>query len=308
MLIGVLTLLLCINPLRHLLGFNLNKKFTLEKKAGDLRVMSWNVEHFEILKHKTQPGIKSEMLDIIATYNPDVACFQEMVGSEDKTDAINYLPPIMQKIGMPYMHYAYNKRLDFDDHHHFGIIILSKYPIVSQHMLSYAPNDYNSIFQYVDIAKNSDTIRVFNIHLQSLKFDKETLQYLKEPAAEEKENLKKSLGIVSKFKAGFIKRKWQSDRIRENVALSPYPVILAGDFNDVPNSYAYHTIGQDLNNGFAKKGAGISRTFVNISPTLRIDNIFASDRFTFSQYTRIKKELSDHFPIIADLRFQTAAQ
>jgi endonuclease/exonuclease/phosphatase family metal-dependent hydrolase len=69
----------------------------------------------------------------------------------------------------------------------------------------------------------------------------------------------------------------------------------------VPNSYAYETIGGGLQNAFVQKGAGIARTFSTISPTLRIDNIFADNDFSVTQFTRIKKLLSDHFPIIADL-------
>jgi len=70
---------------------------------------------------------------------------------------------------------------------------------------------------------------------------------------------------------------------------------VCGDFNDVPNSYAYNTIGKGLQNTFAEKGSGIGRTFSGISPTLRIDNIFASEPFTVLQYTRIPKKMSDHF-------------
>ncbi len=82
---------------------------------------------------------------------------------------------------------------------------------------------------------------------------------------------------------------------------SPHPVIVCGDFNDVPNSYAYTTIGKGLNNAFAEKGSGIGRTFAAISPTLRIDNIFADKKFEIKQFVRIKKRLVDHFPIIADV-------
>jgi endonuclease/exonuclease/phosphatase family metal-dependent hydrolase len=101
-----------------------------------------------------------------------------------------------------------------------------------------------------------------------------------------------------------MKRKIQSDRIREAIDQSPYPVIVCGDFNDVPNSYAYGTIGKGLKNAFVERGAGIGRTFYGISPTLRIDNIFADARCNIVQYVRIRKELSDHFPIIADLHME----
>jgi endonuclease/exonuclease/phosphatase family metal-dependent hydrolase len=78
-------------------------------------------------------------------------------------------------------------------------------------------------------------------------------------------------------------------------------VIICGDLNDVPNSYAYTTIGRGLKNAFREKGFGIGNTFSAISPTLRIDNIFTDKRFDVKQFVRIKKKLSDHYPIIADL-------
>ena len=85
---------------------------------------------------------------------------------------------------------------------------------------------------------------------------------------------------------------------------SPYPVIVCGDFNDVPNSYAYHTIGKGLKNAFVEKGSGIGRTFSGISPTLRIDNIFVNPTFDVLQYTRIAKKMSDHFPVFADVEMK----
>ncbi len=304
MLVSILSILVCLGSLQNILGLNFGTKFNMQKAPNAIRCMSWNIEHFEILQHKTHPEIKEEMLNTISLYNPDVACFQEVVASDTFPNAINYLPAIKARLKMPYSHYSFNTRLDFDNKHHFGIIILSKYPIVSIHTLSYAPNDYNSIFQYADIVKDLDTFRVFNIHLQSLKFDKDNLKFLDEPAVSEGENLENGRGILSKLKRGFVKRKRQSDRIQEAVSKSPYPVILCGDFNDVPNSYAYHTIGKNMQNAFREKGSGISRTFSGISPTLRIDNIFASPQFTFLQYTRIKKKMSDHFPIIADMELK----
>ena len=77
--------------------------------------------------------------------------------------------------------------------------------------------------------------------------------------------------------------------------------MVCGDFNDLPNSYAYEKIGKGLLNAFEEKGDGLGRTFSGISPTLRIDNIFVDPRYKIEQYVRIKKKLSDHFPIITDI-------
>ena len=88
---------------------------------------------------------------------------------------------------------------------------------------------------------------------------------------------------------------------------SKYPVIVCGDLNDVPNSYSYFIIGEKMKNAFAEKGTGIGRTFYSVSPTLRIDDIFCDERFSVQQFVRVKKKLSDHYPLIADLFYTSSA-
>ena len=303
-LISVVAILLAYKPVTNIIPVRFSASFDKQKQTAALRIMSWNVEHFDILEHKNHPEKKQQMLQLINDYQPDIACYQEMVGSDKNAKAINYIPDIIQGEGFTDYHYSFNPKLDFDGNHHFGIIIFSKYPIINKQTISFYPNDYNSIFQYADIVKGKDTVRVFNIHLQSLKFSATNLEYIEKPDITADEDLKKSKSLISKLKTGFLKRKKQAERIREELDKSPYPVIVCGDFNDVPNSYSYNTIGQGLKNTFKEKGSGIGRTFSGISPTLRIDNIFAADRFTVKQFLRIPKKLSDHFPIFADVQLE----
>ncbi|RYF86367.1 MAG: hypothetical protein EOO03_11920 [Chitinophagaceae bacterium] len=264
MVISTVAIVFAWAPVQHLLQLKVNSDFDIKKNPTTLRVMSWNVEHFKIAEHKTNPQKKTEMLRLINMYQPDVACFQEMVGSDSVPTAINYLPDIAKELGMPYYYYSYNRKLDFDNNHRFGIITFSRHPIVNKQSRSFEPNDYNSIFQFVDVKVGTAVVRVFNLHFQSLRFSNEDLKYIEKPNIDDEVDFKK-------------------------------------DFNDVPNSYAYHTVGTGLNSTFAKKGAGIGRTFSHVSPTLRIDNIFADKRFAVLQYVRNKKRISDHFPIVADL-------
>ena len=303
-LISIIAIALCWVPLHDLVQVRLTPNFTMEKHPKNLRIMSWNVQHFEILQHKTHPESKQEMISMINQHQPDVACFQEMVASDFAPDAINYVPDFLKRLGFSYYHYTYNPKLDFDGKHHFGIITFSKYPIVNKHNVSYTPNDYNSIFQFVDIVKDGDTFRIFNIHMQSLKFSEDNMHFIEKPSLNGEADIQESKNVISRFKTGFLKRQRQSERVKKAMNESPYPVIVCGDFNDVPNSYAYNTIGKGMKNAFEQKGTGIGRTFYGISPTLRIDHIFVDTRFDVEQYLRIKKKLSDHFPIIADLYYK----
>ena len=304
-LLSLITIAIAWMPLGQILKINKSEDFKIAKLPNSIRVMSWNVEHFDILEHKTHPERKQEMLDLINKYSPDVACFQEMVGGDFDSTAINFVPRIAKQLKYQYYYYSYDKRDDFDGKHHYGIITFSRFPIIQKYTYNPIELEYNSIFQSVDVAKDSDTFRVFNVHLQSLKFSDVSRQYIENPEMKGRIDIEKSKNIISKFKTGFAKRKLQSERIKKSMNESPYKVILCGDFNDVPNSYAYNTIGKGLKNAYAEKGTGIGRTFSSISPTLRIDNIFVDKKLAVDQYVRVKKKLSDHFPIIADITIES---
>ncbi len=308
--ISIIAIVLAFNPISRIIPFRLNADFSINKNPFNIRVMSWNVAQFDVLYNKRSPETRDKMVDLINEYQPDIACFQEMVAGDT---LVNLNTPYYRKysffsvyefsakLKMPHYFYTYDFRDDFLNHQHFGIMIFSKYPVIKKQTLSFYPYDYNSNFQYADIVKGTDTIRVFNIHLQSMKFSQGNLSYIENPSIESKQDLQKSKSVISKFKTAFMKRKVQADHIRAEIDKSPYPVIVCGDLNDVPNSYAYQTIGDNLQNAFEEKGVGLGRTFSGIAPTLRIDNIFMSKTFTLNQYSRVTKKLSDHFPVIADI-------
>lgn len=280
----------------------LSSHFKLQKDPQAIRVMSWNVELFNILNHKTHPERREQMLELINEYDPDIACLQEVVAGETPK-AINFFPDIEKNLHFKDYFYAYNLENDFDKFHHFGTLIFSKYPILRKQAMVNNPNDYNSTFQFIDILVGSDTIRIFNVHLQSLKFTEENLRYI-DSGKIQTDAATESKSVLAKLKTGVIKRAVQANFVKDEMNHTEHPLILCGDFNDVPVSYAYEILGKGLKNAFVEKGSGISRTFNSISPTLRIDNIFTDSNFNILQYKRIKKDLSDHFPIIADVQLR----
>lgn len=303
-LISALALLLAYKPIGHIIPYRLSNTFTTEKQQNALRVMTWNVEQFNVMADKKNPKVKKQMFEMINEYQPDIASFQEMVAEDSTITDHGHMDEFLQKLKFNNYFYSYNSKEDFWGYAHFGILIFSKYPIINKKTVSFYPHDYNSIFQYIDIVKAEDTFRVFNIHLQSLRFSRSNLKYLDKPTVEDENAIKESKSILGKFKRGFIRRQIQADRIQAEIKKSPYPVIVTGDFNDVPNSYAYQIIGKGLKNAFVEKGGGLGRTFSGLSPVLRIDNIFVDHKMEVLQFQLIKKKLSDHFPIIADVQMR----
>ena len=156
---------------------------------------------------------------------------------------------------------------------------------------------------YIDIKTDNKIFRIFATHLQSVHFEKSDYQSLRRIKHAQERNLSDSRTIVSKLKKGYESRYDQAELVSQKIKESPYPSIICGDFNDVPNSSTYFKIKGNLQDAFLKKGAWLGRTFRFISPTLRIDYILTDKKFTVTQYQRIKVPYSDHYPVEADLAY-----
>ncbi|MBS1935054.1 MAG: endonuclease/exonuclease/phosphatase family protein, partial [Bacteroidetes bacterium] len=159
-----------------------------------------------------------------------------------------------------------------------------------------------------DINVNGDTIRVFTTHLQSVLFRSKDFRDLETIKNVDDSVLQASKSIVKKLRHAYSLRSGQADLVRGQLDKSPYPSIICGDFNDVPNSYTYFHIRGNKQDAFIKKGLGIGRTYVNLSPTLRIDYILADPEFSVLQCKRFNLPYSDHHPVVADLQLPSKAQ
>jgi endonuclease/exonuclease/phosphatase family metal-dependent hydrolase len=106
---------------------------------------------------------------------------------------------------------------------------------------------------------------------------------------------------MRKMKNAFMIRAVQASNIQAQLAKSPYPTSITGDFNDVPSSYTYKTIKGNLQDAFLKKGFGIGLTFMGLSPTLRIDYILADNRWEVKGWESVDENLSDHHMVFSDL-------
>jgi endonuclease/exonuclease/phosphatase family metal-dependent hydrolase len=148
----------------------------------------------------------------------------------------------------------------------------------------------------VDAKFQDRVVRIFTTHLESVGFNKSDYESL--------ENMENSKDIAGKIKRSYWLRNQQARILAGYIDKSPYPVIVTGDLDDVPNSFAYFAVKGNLQDAFLKKGAGFGRTIKVISPTLRIDYLFADKKFRVGQYTRPKVPYSDHYPVIVDLKFR----
>ena len=113
-----------------------------------------------------------------------------------------------------------------------------------------------------------------------------------------------SRSLAKKLKGALGLRGYQADTVRRQLDACRVPYVICGDFNDVPNSYTYFQIRGNLQDAFIAKSFGIGRTYIHISPTLRIDYILPSKEFVVVQTMKLTSPYSDHYGVVTDLQLQ----
>ena len=158
-----------------------------------------------------------------------------------------------------------------------------------------APNEYNG-FIVTDMDTPLGKLRIINAHLETNQISR-----LAENISDEY-SFGDRLGTFGRMLAGYSRatrvRAQQADAIRTVVNESPYPVILGGDFNDVPSSYAYNQIlSPRLRDAWSARGSGLGTTFTGPLPGLRIDYFLVDTSLTTVKIERLAPEWSDHRPL-----------
>ncbi|WP_276498858.1 endonuclease/exonuclease/phosphatase family protein [Pontibacter litorisediminis] len=282
----------------RLVAINFGKEVPEEAKT--LQVMSFNVHVFNAYDKivKGVPQVSTDMIDWVAQHPADVFCLQEFYSRVNSVEYNNF-----KRIGERYGRYKYastsvGDRIAAD----LGIAIFSKYPIVESGTIRFENTPARSANRaaWVDIDVKGDTVRVYAVHLQSMSIKSEDIENTYSAIGDETSFKKESRNLARRLRSGFISRATQVQHLLEHVQASPYPVIVCGDFNDIPFSYTYNELAKELQNAHEKAGNGVGATYNGLLPFLRIDNQFYSQELeAYNFQTHYEMGLSDHFPISA---------
>lgn len=267
-----------------LLGYNYVTSFVKfsqadvdDENTSDLSVMSYNVRMFNAYEWSQRKDIPDKITGFVKEKDPDILCVQEhYIGAAELSEIYPY-------------EYIKLKGKNAE----FGSAIFSKYPIIKKHSVDF-PHDGNNNAIFVDILVNEkDTIRIFNVHFQSLNI---------KPGIDElqKEDSKKLLGRIG---YGFSLQQEQAEMMMEEVNRSPYPTLIAGDFNNTSFSYIYDLVKQEgrFKDAFLEAGSGFGKSFkLNYFP-LRIDFLLIENDMRIAEFQKFEIDYSDHYPILTKI-------
>ncbi len=277
--------------------------FPTKSEAKQIKITSYNSMLFDLYNWKKQKENRNKILNNLSEIGPDILCVQEFYTSESKDgfNGYNNIDTLTVLLNAPYYHAEYTTTLRETDH--WGVATFSKYPIVNKGKIVFKTRS-NNICIFSDLIIEKDTVRVYNIHLQSISFSKDDNKFLDDVISEKdaEDEMENSKSILRRLKRAFVKRTKQVDMVVTHMKTCRHKIILCGDFNDTPASYAYHRLSKQLNDAFVEKGTGFGRTYAGKWPQFRIDYILHDKDFKCLNYKRSDETFTDHFAITAYLQ------
>ncbi|MBN1109115.1 MAG: endonuclease/exonuclease/phosphatase family protein [Bacteroidales bacterium] len=291
-LISVAVIIAGVNHLSNFIRIDKPDQST----EGTFKVTSYNVRLFNIYESNTS-GSERMIIAFLKEQKPDIICLQEfyMKGDPKEKDS-----RIRSALGKNY--HSHMKLTAMRTNSYYGIVTYSRFPIINRGQIVHPGSSGLTIF--TDVVIENDTFRIFNNHLQSFRLRSMEKSFVEEMAgSSDNEALETMKNLSVSLRRAFIRRAGQADVVKGQINRSPYPVIIAGDFNDTPVSYTYRRMRGDLNDAFVSSGYGAGFTYRGYYPANRIDYIIYDDKSLESRNFEITKvRYSDHYPVSAFFR------
>lgn len=259
-------------------GFYKHNQNSDKFNEESISILSFNTRYFNYNKDVGETNIDSLIVDLVKNENPDIVCFQEFHYSKIRSNDFQQYP-------YKYVDFVFGKSRSKAIQ-----AIYSKYPLVAKGSLDFPKSANNGI--YADILYKKDTIRVYNLHLQSFSVIPSVNAVLNEP----KDRLYKRMS------KSFAKQEEQVNLFLEHSKTVSYKKIVCGDFNNNQYSKVYRTIKGSMVDTFEEKGNGFGRTLDFMGYPLRIDFILADSKFEVLEHKNYNEKLSDHYPVMARLK------
>lgn len=274
-----------------------------EKEGPDkIKVMLWNVHGLGIYDRPVKKTTPRDMMEEVIVAAPDILCMVEFY--TDYKDAMKpHSLQFLQKGKFKEFRFVWDAKLGKKIY--IGLALFSKYPV--HNVQEIALSKGIKLLQADLDLPQAHTLRVFLLHLESVHLsdkDKSTIEELQETEGQTQRKISSAKTYINRLTEHYQVRARQADSVRMLIRNSPYPVLVCGDFNDMPGSYSYFTVRGDLKDAFVEKGLGIGRTYNKLSPTLRIDDIFYDPKLLrCTGFDTHSTELSDHNFITATFRY-----
>ncbi len=253
-------------------------KATPTNANSTFSLLSYNVRGFDIYTLSEDSSTVDKMFDFISQQKQDIYCFQEFSHSR-------------------YAKYG-NRFFEKNGYHKSNtkgkVVTFSKFPILETEEIELGKGVGKAI--YTDLIIQADTVRIYNIHLQSNMLSKEEVLQLKEY------NVKKIRfflkGLIQKLHLAAQLRSRQVKELKKHIKSTFSPILICGDLNDSPNSFAYQRLSQSFSDAASCSIGEFNFTYSNGLIKFRIDYIFhEKGKVECIDFQTFSILFSDHSPV-----------
>jgi endonuclease/exonuclease/phosphatase family metal-dependent hydrolase len=257
----------------------------------------------------TPKVIKSNNLITLASYNlakgsklnkSDKNEFYDLLGKDFDHDVI-----FVQESNNNIVRQV-KSRLQYKEIVHFegkNTLIITDHKILNSGPIDFGTRDNSAV--WADISFNGKKVRLYSVHLASNNVTRIADDVRTGGELVEKETWGNVVTMMRRYNHSTKKRLEQVEKILKHSSTIDYPIVIGGDFNDVPQSYVYAQMTKGLLDAFTEKGNGMGTSFNGSIPSLRIDYLFVSDHFSVLNFNTRKEKYSDHYPIETELILRT---
>ncbi len=298
----LLGLLVSLPPILDFSPINTSsRRLTEGEKARSFTFLTYNVLHYWDFRGNV-PGLESNAtIDYILSTNADIVSIQEMEFMKS-WPLWNITPAQIDSLARRYPYRMINVSHELS--------LLSRYPFefVDLHLEERIARRFACFRLHID----GRTVHLFNVHLESIGLtprDKELYQNLFDKYPGSERALRRELSqvktqLISKLAKAFTERTEQARAIRHAIDSIGGDIIVAGDFNDIPDCYAIRTIKDgDMTDAYAENALGPTITYHGNKFYFRIDHILYKGDMQCVRLKRGDVPSSDHYPFLATFLF-----
>jgi len=284
------SLLLCWKPFSHYFPVHPRRVDISEKNV--IKMLTYNIMSFGYQDHTVAKP--NPIVEYIAKSGADIVCLQEyMVGTLP-----NYMT--QEKVDRALYMYPYHVTVPLVKRNRFtiGLAIYSKYPVLNSRKIRYDSSFNGSSIHEIDV--KGKKLVVVNNHLESFKLTMDDrakyADFLKNMNSDSFDDFKDA--VQKKLSTAYQIRAEQAEIVADEIEkLNGDHILVCGDFNDTPISYAYRTVKGSLVDSFAESGNGLGITYNQNYYWFRIDHILHSRNMRAYSAKVDSISTSDHYPM-----------
>lgn len=288
--IPFLGFIICFAPIRKYCPLNVQED-TPDNAIKVLSYNTWNFGGADVPTDEVNP-----IVAYISEQDADIVCLQEAVAPSSAV--VTQIDTILRK------QYPY-RDLTIHSNGGDGLALYSKFPIINKECIPYESKGNLSVAYRLRI--HGEQVLVVNNHLETTGLsleDRANFKSLIKGELEKAPAEQTSKLLITKLGESTKKRAPQADAVSDYLAKRKGgSIIVCGDFNDGPNSYARRVIAKRMTDCYVAAGRGPGFSYHKGGFFVRIDHILCSEDWKpYECNVDNQIATSDHYPIVCTLK------